>query len=77
MLIEDLRLPCQHDRQAGAHYYDRTGNVCRGSRVPTRTELIEALGGRPVVVMGGLSPAIYLADKDDEPDGYIVEAIGE
>ena len=45
-------------------------------RIPTRAELIEALGGRPVVVMGGLSPAFYPADEDDEPDAFVV-ALGE
>jgi len=41
-------------------------------RIPTRAELVEALGGRPVVVMGGLTPAFYPADEDDEAGVFVV-----
>jgi len=91
MTIEDLRLPCEHGLTEFHEYHDPshpdcdvtfvTGHGhhwldCPGGRVPTRQELIDILGGRPVVVMGGLSPAFYPADEDDDTDVFVV-ALGD
>lgn len=74
--IEDLRLPCKHNWHGPGHADDGLRQLhtrCPGGRVPTQAEIIDMLGGRPVVRMGGLSPAFYLLeDEDDEPDGYVV-----